>query len=136
MRILIFVAIGLGLFSTIGAAGCGPTCPGNDPNCGTSNIGAAPIAGAAGAAGTTGSSSCQQLSDLEACMTAFCATVPATNPFCNCFKKTPQFDLNTVTCLCVPFDPQKFCDDQAASGVTYDCSSATGAVGTACVNPE
>ncbi len=128
-RLWFFMAAGLGLAGMLATASCGPTCPGNQPNCGTANSSAA--AGAAGAAGATSTASCDQLTQLRSCMNAFCATVDASNPFCKCYKN--GFDLSTASCSCVTFDAQQFCTDQAASGVTYDCSAATGSVGTACV---
>lgn len=127
-RLWFFIAIGLGLAGTLATASCGPTCPGNNPNCGLPN---SATAGAAGAAGATSTASCDQLTQLRSCMSAFCATADLSNPFCKCYKN--GFDLSTASCSCVAFDAQKFCTDQAESGVSYDCSSATGAVGTACV---
>jgi hypothetical protein len=131
-RVSIFLASFLGLANALSAASCGPTCPGNEPNCGTAN---ASTAGAAGAAGAESTASCTQLTSLKTCMKAFCASAPLTNPFCNCYKK--GFDLDVANCpACVDFDAKKFCDDQKASGASYDCSSATGAIGTACVGVE
>jgi hypothetical protein len=131
-RCLLFLAVSLGLGSGLGTASCGPTCPASEPNCGTGTYGS--IAGAAGAAGASSSATCDALTALKSCMSSFCATAALTNPFCKCYKN--GFDLSTASCLCVDFSPKKFCDDQAASGVTFDCSSQVGAVGTACVGVE
>lgn len=117
--------------SALGTTSCGPTCPANEPNCGTAN---SSTAGAAGAAGAQSTASCSQLSALKSCMNAFCAAAPLTNPFCKCFKV--GYDLSFWSCSCVEFDAKAFCDTQANSGVSYDCSSATGAIGTACVGVE
>ncbi len=127
-RALVFyLAVLLALGSALGTAGCGATCPASDPNCGSPN------SSNAGTAGAAGSSSCDALTTLRSCFTAYCATT--TNPFCNCYKK--GFDLSTTDCpACITFDAAKFCADQAASGVTFDCSAATGAVGTACVGVQ
>jgi hypothetical protein len=128
-RTLLYRVAFIGLASAfLVAAGCGPTCPANEPNCGTSN---GSIAGAAGTS-SSGSGSCAALTALKSCMDGFCAT--QTNPFCTCYKR--KLDLSTASCLCVDFDPKRFCDDQAASGITYDCSAATGAVATACVGVQ
>jgi len=118
-HLLIWVALGLALS---GAGACGPTC-GTERNCGNTN---------SSSAGRSGTPTCDQLTALRTCMDSFCAT--NTNPFCTCYKR--GYDLSSVSCSCVDFDAEKFCDDQAASGVTYDCSAAIGAVGTTCVGVQ
>lgn len=128
-RALLFLSTFFGLGTGLGTASCGPTCPANEPNCGTSN---GSIAGAAGSSSSSDGATCDALTALRSCMDAFCAS--ATNPFCTCYKR--QHDLSTASCLCVAFSAKKFCDDQAASGVTFDCSSQVGAVGTACVGVQ
>lgn len=62
-------------------------------------------------------------------MDAFCAT--AINPFCNCYKKTPHFDISSASCQCITFDEQAFCDQAAAA--SYDCSALTSSVASICV---
>jgi hypothetical protein len=121
------IVVSLGLGIALGSASCGPTCPGQQ-SCGTTS---GSSAGAAGSAGSSSSATCAYLTTVQNCLDAFCKTT--SNPFCTCY--TRGFDLGG-DCTCIPFDPQKFCDQAAASGedsVGYDCSSRTGAVATICV---
>ena len=135
----------LGFGALFSSASCGPTCPGNEPNCGTSNPGAAGAgagtsnAGAAGggAGGSDDASptTCAPLTALRTCMDAFCAQ--ASNPFCTCYKR--GYDIRSDTCACSKFNAAAFCKQAADNGVdatTYDCSAATGSVATVCVGVQ
>src|SRR3954471_12025666 len=134
MRTSVLIAIAFGLPSALGALSCGTTCPGKEPNCGTTNgSSGGSIAGAGGAAGASSTASCSQLTAFRSCMNAFCAT--ATNPFCTCYTRG-MLDLDPTTCLCVPFDAQSFCALQPQPAGTYNCSIPTSAVATTCIGVQ
>ena len=119
----------LGLW--LSTSGCGPTCPGNEPNCGTSNPGAAGAAGTAGAAGASNNGTCSQLTALQNCLGAFCKG--SDSPFCSCYNK--GYDLAAApACTCQPFDPVAYCAQAQANGIdTSDCSAVSSSVATQCV---
>jgi hypothetical protein len=129
-KLLLPLAVLVPLCLVLSAASCGPTCPGLQA-CGTTNAGG-------GDAGSSSSdpTTCDQLTALQTCMTAFCKTTD--NPFCSCYEK--GFDLGpSPGCACVDFDAAEYCKEAAANGVdaaNLDCSAATSAVATQCVNVQ
>jgi len=125
---LLALTFGFALASS--SASCGPTCPADQPNCGTSNPGSS--AGSSGDAGAAGSATCGQLTAMKSCMTAFCAG--ASNPYCTCYKR--GFDLSIDGCKCIDFDAKSFCElakANGADGSKYDCGAASSGVSSYCV---
>ena len=103
---------------------------------GASGAGGSADCASAGSAGAP--TTCDQLTALQACFTAFCQADGAGSPFCTCFKR--GYDLGAAPgCLCVPFNATAFCQQAAASGVdssSLDCSAATSSVATQCVGVQ
>jgi hypothetical protein len=118
------LALILPLGLAVDVASCGPTCPTLEA---CSSTTASSTAGTAGSSSTT----CDQLTALQACFTSFCQS--ADNPFCTCFKR--GYDLGS-DCSCTTFDAAAYCQQAADNGLdasAYDCSAATGSVGSLCV---
>jgi hypothetical protein len=146
---LALIAMLLGLGFALDTTSCIPTA------CTTSSAGSggASSAGAGGtSAGTAGSdcsdtssstvdagaTTCGQLSAVQACFSTFCAADGAGTPFCACFTK--GYDLGAEpNCGCVTLDAAAFCAQAAANGLdgsSLDCSAATGAIATQCVDVQ
>jgi hypothetical protein len=85
-----------------------------------------------------GATTCGQLSAVQACFSTFCAADGLGTPFCTCFSK--GFDLGAPPdCGCITLDAAAFCAQAAANGLdgsSLDCSAATGAVATQCVDVQ
>lgn len=120
-----WLSFGLG-FALFSSASC-ITCPAGQQSCGNSNPGAS---AADGGASDSDTATCDYLTAMRSCMTAFCKTT--SNPFCTCYKR--GYDLTTNGCVCVPFDAEKFCDNAAGlSADAYDCAAASSGVSSYCV---
>ena len=124
------LAIAFGSMLSLSSASCG-TCPAGQQSCGTAN--ASPTAGAAG---SDSAATCDLLTALHKCMTAFCAS--ASNPFCTCYKRHDDsgnpFDIDTASCNCVEIDEQQFCqNNKGASAESYDCAAESSRLSSVCV---
>ncbi len=119
-----------------GSAGAGGTSGTGGTDCSSAS------AGSAGAPAT-----CDQLTALNACLSAFCKADGAGTPFCGCFLK--GYDLSpaggTPDCACIAFDtpgafsPSAYCAQAAAVGAMpsdIDCAATTSPLVSMCVGVQ
>ncbi len=143
---LALVVMLLGLGFALNSASCIQSA------CTTSSGGSGGSAGTGGAGGTdcvSGATAgadagtmCPQLTALQACLTAFCASggPGVGTPFCGCYATgydlAPQ-STDSSSCMCIQFFPAQFCTQAAATGATADsyadCSSVTSPLISMCV---
>ncbi|MEI9940260.1 MAG: hypothetical protein WDO69_23830 [Pseudomonadota bacterium] len=119
-----FSALSLSLGFALALSNCGPTCPPGEQNCTTSNA-------SAGAGGDAGATTCDLLTAVQSCMSAYCATT--SNPFCTCFQR--KYDIDTTSCMCIPLDAKSICDQESrgVDAASYDCAAESSRVSSICV---
>ena len=94
--------------------------------------------GGAGAGAGAATATCDPLTALQTCFSAFCKAGGAGTPFCTCFVR--GYDLGAApACECVTFNATAFCQQAEANGLIgsdLDCPAATSAVATQCVGAQ